>query len=96
MDSQKFIMCYIANEHSTDFLRDSFKYDDVERGLVINSKLNREILNSFVTMKDRGYFPVGIIIDPTSDDAEFLFKRHPEQKDSQKLPESVNTQTINL
>ena len=96
MDSQKFIMCYIANEHSTDFLRDSFKYDDVERGLVIHSKINREILNSFVTMKDRGYFPVGIIIDPTSDDAEFLFKRHPEQKDSQKLPESVNTQTINL
>ena len=96
MDSQKFIMCYIANEHSTDFLKDSFKYDDVERGLVINSKLNREILNSFVTMKDRGYFPVGIIIYPTSDDAEFLFKRHPEQKDSQKLPESVNTQTINL
>lgn len=96
MDSQKFIMCYIANEHSTDFLRDSFKYDDVERGLVINSKLNREILTAFVTMKDRGYFPVGIIIDPTSDNAEFLFKRHPEQKDSQKLPESVNTQTINL
>ena len=96
MDSQKFIMCYIANEHSTDFLRDSFKFDDVERGLVINSNINREILNSFVTMKDRGYFPVGIIIDPTSDNAEFLFKRHPEQKDSQKLPESVNTQTINL
>ena len=96
MDSQKFIMCYIANEHSTDFLRDSFKYDDVERGLVINSKLNRELLTAFVTMKDRGYFPVGIIIDPTSDNAEFLFKRHPEQKDSQKLPESVNTQTINL
>ena len=96
MDSQKFIMCYIANEHSTDFLRDSFKYDDVERGLVINSKINKEILNSFVTMKDRGYFPVGIIIDPKSDNAEFLFKRHPEQKDSQKLPELVNTQTINL
>ena len=96
MDSKKFIMCYIANEQSTDFLKDSFKYDDVERGLIINSKLNREILNSFVTMKDRGYYPVGIIIDPTSDDAEFLFKRHPEQKDSQKLPESVNTQTINL
>jgi hypothetical protein len=96
MDSQKFIMCYIANEHSTDFLRDSFKYDDVERGLVINSKLNREILTAFVTMKDRGYFPVGIIIDPKSDNAEFLFKRHPEQKTEQKLPESKDTKSINL
>jgi hypothetical protein len=96
MDSQKFILCYIANEHSTDFLRDSFKYDDVERGLVFNSKLNKEILNSFVTMKDRGYFPVGIIIDPKSDNTEFLFKRHPEQKDSQKLLESADTKLINL
>lgn len=96
MDNKKFIMCYIANEYSTEFLKDSFKYDDVERGLVTNSKLNREILSSFITMKDRGYFPVGIIIDPTSDNCEFLFKRHPEQKDSQKLPESADTKSINL
>lgn len=96
MDAQKFIMCYIANEYSNDFLKDSISNEGIERGLIFKNKINKEIINSFTLMKERGYFPVGIIIDPITDNAEFLFKRHPQQKLEQKLAELKETQSLNL
>jgi hypothetical protein len=87
MDKSKFILCYVANEFSNDFIKDSMEYENVERGLVMESWLNDLVMNHFKDMKEHGYFPVGLIIDPTTNKTEFLFKRHPQQTDAMRLTE---------
>jgi hypothetical protein len=89
MDKSKFILCYIANEFSNDFIKDSMEHESVERGLISDSTLNDVVMLHFSNMKDRGYFPVGIIIDPNSNKTEFLFKRHPQQTESMRLKETI-------
>lgn len=87
--SNKFVLLHLGGgEEAKSFFAEEIKQKNMERGLVIKTKLGQEIVNHFEILKDRGYFPVGIIIDQNDiSNVEFCFKRHPNQSESNKIIE---------
>ena len=92
----KFILLHVSEKESSDFLKDALTNQGVERGLFMRTSIGSDIFKRFDVVKERGYFPVGIIIDPATQHIEFLFNRHPNQTDKMKLAEfkSDNPLTI--
>ena len=88
--SEKFILMHIGSSDSKEFLTDALNNQGVERGLIMNSALNEMITNHFSLIKERGYYPIGMIIDPNTTNVEFLFKRHAHQNETMKLAEFKN------
>lgn len=96
MENQKFILAFIDSQNSEPMLEQYFK-DGAERGVIFSDlNINAELLDCFREMKSRGYFPLGVIIDPASDETEFIYQRHPNQHESSKLIETTNTKSTKL
>ena len=57
--------------------------------------MGKELTKEFNRVKERGYFPVGVVLDETFN-MEILFKRHPKQTMDMKMVEcqSDNPYTI--
>jgi hypothetical protein len=87
MSSDKFILLHVGKEDGKELLKDAIDVQKAERGLFFKGGLNKLICNYFSTMKKQGYYPVGMIINPDTDNVEFLFNRHPEQKEEMKFRE---------
>ena len=79
-------MLHIAPEDSTNFLKDAITNQNVERGLFVRSDVGKILTQNFNRVKDRGYFPVGVVLDDDYN-VEILFKRHPNQTDEMKFAE---------
>tara|TARA_R100001015_G_C4585034_1_gene141049 strand:+ start:648 stop:944 length:297 start_codon:yes stop_codon:yes gene_type:complete len=84
--ADKFIMLHIAEESCKDFLVDAIDNQNVERGLFLRSNVGIKLSEEFRRVADRGYFPVGIVLD-NSFNMEILFKRHPKQTTDMKMVE---------
>lgn len=96
MDNQKFILAFVDNQNSESMLEQFFK-DGAERGVIFDGlNINEELVECFREMKSRGYFPLGVIIDPTSNATEFIYQRHPNQHQSSKLIETNDTKSTKL
>lgn len=85
MANEKYIMLHIAEEQSKEVLQDALK-QGVERGLVVRSEVGKLLNKDFEKVKQRGYFPIGIIID-NSFNIEIIFNRHPKQTKEMKMVE---------
>ena len=84
--SKKFIMLHVSENESSEFLKDAITNSNVERGLYVRSGCGKELIGQFNKAKDKGYFPIGIVLDD-SYNMEILFKRHPNQTSKMKLAE---------
>ena len=84
--SDKILLLNIPNEQSEETLKDAINNGNVERGLLIRSYLGREIFKEFKKLKDKGYFPVGMVLSEELD-VEFMFQRHPKQTKEMKMVE---------
>jgi len=78
---------HIGSKDSEEFLTDAIISQGIERGLILKSNLGQIICRHFSMLKEKGYFPVGIIVDDKSENVEFLFNRHPQQTNEMKLAE---------
>jgi hypothetical protein len=85
--NNKFILMHIGSKDSEEFLTDAIINQGIERGLILKSNLGQIICRHFSMLKEKGYFPVGIIVDEQSENVEFLFNRHPQQTSEMKLAE---------
>jgi len=85
--NNKFILMHIGSKDSEEFLTDAIISQGIERGLILKSNLGQIICRHFSMLKEKGYFPVGIIVDDKSENVEFLFNRHPQQTNEMKLAE---------
>jgi hypothetical protein len=96
MDTSKFILAYIDTKNSEDMLSNFFK-NGAERGVIFEGlNINSELIECFNLMRSKGYFPLGAIIDPNSTDTEFIFHRHPNQIENDKLIETKETKSTKL
>ena len=95
-NNAKFILLHVGDKESNDFLKDALTNQGVERGLYMRTTIGSDIFKRFDVVKERGYFPVGIIIDPKTEHIEFLFNRHPNQTDSMKLAEFKSDKPFEL
>lgn len=96
MDKSKFIFAYIDTQNSESMLESFFK-DGAERGVVFDGlKINSELTECFCLLKQHGYFPLGVIIDPNSDETEFIYHRHPNQHPDHLLIETKETKSTKL
>jgi hypothetical protein len=97
MISNKFILLHIDNQDSNNFLKDAISNEGVERGVYFRSSFLQELKEQFSYMKERGYFPIGVVVDfENSNKIEYLFKRHPNQTDKMKLVELKHDNPIVL
>ena len=87
MNKEKFILLHVSKKDSEDLLNDAINVQGVERGLVMRSTLPSAILGHFKVIKERGYIPVGMIIEEDSNNIEFLFSRHPDQTKGDRFTE---------
>lgn len=94
MSRGKFILLHVDNEDSKALLEDVILNQGVERGVFFGSKFISELKEQFSYMKERGYFPIGVVIDfnNSANNVEYLFKRHPNQSKEMKL---IELKTIN-
>jgi len=84
----KFIMLYVSNKDSESLLKDAIDNQGIERGLIVRDSMPKELLKHFENVYNRGYFPVGMIVDKSEpNNVEFLFHRHPKQTEKMKLVE---------
>lgn len=84
----KFILLHIDSENAPQFLEEAISVEGIERGVMFRSTLISEMKDHFKHMKDRGYFPVGAVLDfDNPRNIEYLFRRHPNQTDEMKLIE---------
>jgi hypothetical protein len=95
-DKTKFILLHVSEKESSDFLQDALTNQGVERGLFMRTTIGSDIFKRFDVIKERGYFPVGVIVDPKTQHIEFLFNRHPNQTDSMKLAEFKSDNPLKL
>tara|TARA_R110000851_G_scaffold8011_2_gene30858 strand:- start:32717 stop:33007 length:291 start_codon:yes stop_codon:yes gene_type:complete len=84
--NDKILLLNIPDEQVTETLTDAINNGKVERGLIIRSYLGREIFKEFSNLKDKGYFPVGMILSKDLN-VEFMFQRHPKQTKEMKMVE---------
>ena len=88
MSSNRFILLHIDNGESNDFLKDAISNEGIERGIYFRSTIINEMKDHFSYMKERGYFPIGAVVDfENTKNIEYLFRRHPNQTDKMKLVE---------
>jgi len=85
----KFILLHLGGgEEAETFFAEEINQKNMERGVIIKTQLGQEIVNHFEILKNRGYFPVAIIVDQDDiTNVEFCFKRHPNQPELNKLIE---------
>lgn len=96
MDRSKFILTFIDPQNSVDMLKDFFE-NGGERGVIFSGlSINSELVECFHLLKTKGYFPLGVIIDPSSDETEFVYQRHPNQVPNDKLLETENTKSLEI
>lgn len=96
MEKEKFILAFVDKDNAKDLLQ-QFINDGAERGVIFDGlNINEELVECFREMKSRGYFPIGVIIDPTSNSTEFVYQRHPNQHESSKLIETIDTKSTDL
>ena len=87
--SKKFLLLHVNEQDSRSVLRDAYE-EGIHRGLLIeNTKSGTYIKEQFTELKNKGYFPVGMIIGE-NDSIEFVFKRHPKQTKEMRMKE-INT-----
>ena len=60
--SGKFLLLHIDNEQSKEVLKDAIQ-GGIERGLMFRSEAPLKLLEHFNTAKEKGYFPVGCVLD---------------------------------
>lgn len=77
-EKEKCLMVIVPKQDVEDTLKDAFNNGNIERGVLVRSKIGKEIFEEFNKLKQRGYFPVGINIEDGFN-LEFLFQRHPKQ-----------------
>ena len=93
--NKKFLLLHVNEQDSRSVLRDAYE-EGIQRGLVIkDSKLGKLITEQFNNLKNRGYFPVGLIIGK-DDFVEFVFKRHPKQTKEMRLNETTTDNPLEL
>ncbi len=81
------MLLHIDNEQSKEVLKDAIQ-GGIERGLMFRSEAPLKLLEHFNTAKEKGYFPVGCVLDAKDPyNLELLFHRHPKQDPSNKLSE---------
>ena len=81
------MLLHIDNEQSTNVLKDAIQ-GGIERGLMFRSEAPLKLLEHFNNAKEKGYFPVGCILDSNDPyNLELMFHRHPKQDPSNKLAE---------
>lgn len=85
-ENKKFILLHVSENEMKECMEDAIS-NGVERGLIFNNNLAGAIVNQFKYVKQHGYFPVGMIVDPINNTLEFLFNRHPNQTENMKLRE---------
>ena len=85
--NEKLLLIPILSERE-EFLKEMMTEQKVERGLIFESSIGKNLLNKMEFMKSKGYFYCGMIVE--EDQIEMLFQRHPKQKDEQKLDETNN------
>lgn len=89
-------MAYIDTQNSESMLSNFFK-DGAERGVIFKGlQINPDLFECFHVLKQKGYFPLGVIIDPNSNETEFIYHRHPNQHPDHKLIETENTKSTTL
>lgn len=86
MKKEKFVMLHVNEEDCKTLLNDVSNKESVERGLFVRSSIPLELISTFEQVKNRGYFPIGVVIDD-SNNMEILFKRHPNQTEEMKMTE---------
>lgn len=79
-------MLHIHQQDTKVLLSDITDSQGIERGLYVKSNIPLELVSTFEQVKNRGYFPIGIVVDD-SNKMEILFKRHPKQTDEMKMKE---------
>jgi hypothetical protein len=87
MSKEKFILLHVSQKDSEDLLNDAIEVQGCERGLMMRSSLPSAIIGHFKVVKERGYIPVGVIIEEDSNNIEFLFSRHPDQTKGDRFAE---------
>jgi cold shock CspA family protein len=84
--SDKILMIRVPNDDVEETLKDAIDKTDVERGLVMRANIGKEVFKHFKMFKEKGYFPVGMILED-GQNVEFLFQRHPKQTKSMRMVE---------
>jgi hypothetical protein len=94
---EKLLLVSVHKETSTEALKDMMDNSGVERGLHIGTKMGVELFQHINTMKKRGYFFCGMIVED-GNEVEFLFQRHQKQTKQHLLlelkPEEQTKYTI--
>lgn len=80
-------MIRVPNDDVEETLKDAIDKTDVERGLVMRADIGKEVFKHFKMLKEKGYFPVGMILEDAGNNVEFLFQRHSKQTKSMKMLE---------
>ena len=92
--TKKFLMLHVNEKDSRSVLTDAYD-EGIQRGLVIESNIGKDIKDKFSELKGKGYFPVGIIIGD-NEKIEFVFKRHPKQTKDMRLKEISTDNPLEL
>ncbi len=87
-------MLHVSEQDSRSVLMDAYE-EGIQRGLVIQSKMGKDIKDQFSQLKEKGYFPVGMIIGD-DEKIEFVFKRHPKQTKDMRLKEIPTDNPLEL
>tara|TARA_Y100001937_G_C7129590_1_gene336580 strand:- start:1665 stop:1955 length:291 start_codon:yes stop_codon:yes gene_type:complete len=93
--TEKILLVRVSDDEITETLSDAIQNANVERGVVKRSKIGIDMFKEFKELKERGYYPVGVIIEDGFN-IEFLFQRHPKQQDNMKYVELKNPNPYKL
>ena len=80
------LLIRIPDDETEQTLKDALDKSNVERGLVMRADIGKEIFKHFKLVAEKGYFPVGMILEDGFN-VEFLFQRHPKQTKEMKMVE---------
>ena len=83
---QNMLLIRIPDDETEQTLKDALDKSNVERGLIMRADIGKEIFKHFELVAEKGYFPVGMILEDGFN-IEFLFQRHPKQTKKMKMVE---------
>jgi hypothetical protein len=86
MNTDKFILLHVGGNDAKDLLKDALK-EGSERGLFVRCDIGKKLIKYFEELSNRGYYPTGMIVNPETENLEFIFNRHPKQSEKMKLSE---------
>ena len=86
MNTDKFILLHVGGNDATELLQDALKQGS-ERGLFVRCDIGKKLTKYFDEFSKRGYYPTGMIVNPETENLEFIFNRHPHQLEKMKLNE---------